>query len=448
MTDTAAAWTPERVLALAPDAGAAKAGQGLAGPRKWVSTGTDGRTLWGECQGSGSTPYQVRVDTLEPAWRCSCPSRKLPCKHSLGLFLLYTSSPASVPRADPPQWVAEWIAMREARGEKRQARAAEAAAKPVDAEAQAKRAARREDRVSAGMEELELWLEDLVRQGLGTARTRPASFWEGMAARLVDAQAPGAARLVRELASLSVGGAGWDARLLEALGRLRLLSRAWRRMDALPAALQEDVRSALGFALRQEEVVALGTVRDRWLVLGQRVDDEDRLRVQRTWLRGASTGRDALVLAFAHGREPLDPSLIPGTAVDAELAFHPSALPLRAVVAARHGPPSSFGAIPGHASVDDALAAYASALAVQPWIEQFPITLSAAVPVRDGEGWGMRDDRGDVLPLAPHFARGWELAAVSGGRPVALFGEWDGERLRPLGALADGRFIGLAPVAE
>ncbi|HET7460013.1 MAG TPA: SWIM zinc finger family protein [Longimicrobium sp.] len=448
MTDSAAAWTPERVLALAPDAGAAKAGQGLAGPRKWVSTGTDGRTLWGECQGSGSTPYQVRVDTLEPAWRCSCPSRKLPCKHALGLFLLHTSSPSSVPRTDPPQWVAEWIAMREAREEKRQTRAAEAAAKPVDAEAQAKRAARREDRVQAGLEELELWMEDLVRQGLGTARTRPASFWEGMAARLVDAQAPGAARLVRELASIAVGGPGWDARLLEALGRLRLLSQAWRRLDALPEALREDVRSALGFVLRQEEVVALGTVRDRWRVLGQRVDDEDRLRVQRTWLHGESTGRHALVLVFAHGSEPLDRSLIPGTAVDAELAFHPSALPLRAVVAARHGPPAAIGALPGHPSVDAALAAYAAALAVQPWVEPFPLALASAVPVRDGEGWAMRDEDGDVLPLARGFGRGWELAAVAGGRPVALFGEWDGDRLRPLGALADGRFIGLAPAPE
>ncbi|MFL5384566.1 MAG: SWIM zinc finger family protein [Longimicrobiaceae bacterium] len=448
MTDSAAAWTPERVLALAPDASAAKAGQGLAGPRKWVSMGTDGHTLWGECQGSGSTPYQVRVDTLEPAWRCSCPSRKLPCKHALGLFLLHAASPGALPRAEPPQWVAEWTAMREARGEKRQGRAAEAAAKPVDAEAQAKRAARREDRVSAGLEELELWMEDLVRQGLGAARTRPASFWEGMAARLVDAQAPGAARLVRELAPLSVGGPGWEGRLLEALGRLRLLSRAWRRLGALPVALQEDVRSALGFALRQEEVVALGTVRDRWRVLGQREEDEDRLRVQRTWLRGERTGRDALVLAFAHGREPLDRSLIPGTAVDAEVAFHPSALPLRAVVAARHGPPAPFGELPGHATADAALAAYAAALAVQPWLEAFPLALSSAVPVRDGQGWAMRDGEGGVLPLATGFGRGWELLALSGGRPVALFGEWDGDRLRPLGTLAGGRFVSLAPVPE
>jgi hypothetical protein len=448
MTEPAAAWTPERVLALAPDPSAARAGQGLAAVRKWVSTGSDGRTLWGECQGSGRTPYQVRVDTLEPAWRCSCPSRKLPCKHALGLFLLHASSPSSLPAGTPPPWVAEWIAMREERVEKRQAKAAEAAAKPVDAEAQAKRAARREERVTAGLDELERWMADLVRQGLAAARGRPAAFWEGMAARLVDAQAPGAARLVRELGTVATGGAGWEGRLLEALGRLRLLSAAWRRVDALPAGVQEDVRATLGFALRQEEVVALGTVRDRWLVLGQRVDEEERLRVQRSWLRGESTGRDALVLVFAHGREPLDTSLTPGTIVDASLAFHPSALPLRALVAERHAAPAGLGGLPGYPTVDQALGAYAAAVAAHPWLEEFPLALAAAIPVRNGGGWALRDAGGAVMPLWPRFGRGWELMALSGGHPVAVFGEWDGEALRPLSAFGGRRFIHFAAGAE
>jgi hypothetical protein len=344
--------------------------------------------------------------------------------------------------------VAEWIAMRDERSEKRQAKAAEAAAKPVDPDAQAKRSARREERVAAGLEELELWMADLVRQGLASARTKPAAFWEGMAARLVDAQAPGAARLVRELGRTAIGGAGWDGRMLEGLGRLRLLAQAWRRIDALPPAVREDVRATVGFTLRQEEVLALGTVRDRWMVLGQRVDDEERLRVQRTWLRGEATGRHALVLVFAHGREPLDTSLIPGTVLDAELGFHPSALPLRAVAGERHAAPSALNAMPGHASVDEALAAHASAVAAHPWLESFPVSLSSVVPIRSGDGWAARDADGAILPIVAEFANGWELMALSGGHPLALFGEWDGERLLPLGAFANGRFTSLAPVPE
>jgi len=36
---------------------------------------------------------------------------------------------------------------------------------------------------------LELWLRDLVRQGLAAAPGQPYSFWDAVAARLVDAQA-------------------------------------------------------------------------------------------------------------------------------------------------------------------------------------------------------------------------------------------------------------------
>lgn len=443
MSDTASAWTPERVAALAPDASAARAGQGLATTRKWVSLGTDGRTLWGECQGSGSTPYQVRVDTTEPAWRCSCPSRKLPCKHALGLFLLYASQPAALARSEPPPWVAEWIASRGERAEKRAARAAEEPAKPADPQAQAKRAARREERVTAGLDELDLWMADLVRQGLASAQTRPLSWWEVMAARLVDAQAPGAARLVRELGRIPATGEGWPERMLEALGRLRLLSEGFRRLDALPEPVREDVRAALGFTRRQEEVLALGTVRDRWIVLGQRVDEEDRLRVQRTWLRGEATGRDALVLAFAAGGQPLDAALAPGSVVDAELAFAPGNRPLRAVLGERHGAPDTPRSLAGYAGIGEATAAYAEALAAHPWLEQFPLPLAAVVPVPDGGGWLVRDAAGDALPLAPSFDGGWELMALSGGRGLELFGEWDGDHLLPLSALADGRYVSL-----
>ena len=57
--------------------------------------------------------------------------------------------------------------------------------------------------------------------------------------------------------------------------------------------------------------------------------EEDRLRAQRRWLRGESTGRYALALHFAHASQPLDAGLVPGTALDAELAFFPGAAPLR-----------------------------------------------------------------------------------------------------------------------
>src|SRR5215475_1819758 len=66
-------WTAEQILALAPDAASAKAGQGLAAARKWLKLGADEQPAWGLCQGSGKDPYQTQIDLTEPAFRCACP---------------------------------------------------------------------------------------------------------------------------------------------------------------------------------------------------------------------------------------------------------------------------------------------------------------------------------------------------------------------------------------
>ena len=73
-------YTPEQVIALAPNAASAKAGQSLATARKWSARGCDERAVWGECLGSGREPYRTQIDLAEPAFRCSCPSHKFPCK--------------------------------------------------------------------------------------------------------------------------------------------------------------------------------------------------------------------------------------------------------------------------------------------------------------------------------------------------------------------------------
>ncbi len=445
MPDT---WTTEQVLDLAPDASSAKAGQGLASPRKWLSLGRSEQAAWGECQGSGKTPYQTQIDLSEPAFRCSCPSRKFPCKHGLGLLLLLAGQPASLTEGEPPGWVADWLASRAQRAEKKAQVAADKAERGdtvADAAAQAKRAASRLERVTAGLQELELWLHDLARGGLAQVQTQPLGFWESPASRLVDAQAPGVARLVRELGTLPASGAGWEERLLQRLGRLVLLLEAFKRLDTLSPEAQEDVRSLIGWTRNQEEVLAGAGVRDQWTVLGQRVEDEERVRVQRTWLAGAQSSRFALVLSFAAFGQALDPSLVPGTAFDGELVFYPGAFPLRAIVKSRYGAPSPAGGLGAAASLRQALEGPATALASNPWLEQQPLAVAGVRPVTShserGMSWRLRDCEDRTLPISPRFTQGWQLLALSGGYPVGVFGEWDGRHLLPLAAWTPTHYV-------
>lgn len=438
-------WTSEQILGLAPDASSAKAGRELAAPRKWVTLGYDEATAWGECQGSGKTPYQASIDLAEPAFRCTCPSRKFPCKHGLGLFLLLISQPALFSQKEAPVWVSDWLKSRTKRAEQKTNRE-ERGETTRDTAAQAKRAEQRQSKVEAGLRELDLWLRDLVRRGLTNVYGQPYSFWDGPAARLVDAQAPGLARLVREMAGIASSGEGWQEKLLVKLSRLHLLMEGYKNLEALPPSTQADVRSLIGWTQNQDELMSEEGLLDHWLVLGQRVEDEDKLRVQRTWLWGQQHQQPALVLSFAFLNQPLDKSLVPGTAIEAELVFWASAYPLRALVKGRKSAAGPVGELPGYDSISEGLAAYAGVLTRQPWLEEFPLLLKQVVLVRYGEHWAVRDGAGHLLPLAPRFEQVWKLLALSGGQPLPLFGEWNSEHFAPLSTWHEGKLIGLKEV--
>ncbi|WP_214406580.1 SWIM zinc finger family protein, partial [Pseudonocardia lacus] len=333
-------WSTAQVLALAPDAGSARGARAVAGAPSWADGGASGELLWGSCKGSGKRPYQACVDLSGPAYKCSCPSRKFPCKHALGLMLRWATG--EVGEAEAPEWVREWRRARGARAAKAVVRegSGEAAGGPVDVAAAQRRAEQRAERVAGGIAELDRWLLDQLTHGLAAAEPAGDGPFEAMAARLVDAQAPGLAEAVRR-AGRTVGvGPRWAERLLARLAALRLLVTGYARLAELPEELAATVRSRVGFPVSTEQVLAGEPVRDRWQVVGQSHSADDRLLTRRTWLVGAGGGRPALVLAFAPLGRSLPPEAPPGTAFEADLCFYPGAVPLRAVVAARHGEPA------------------------------------------------------------------------------------------------------------
>jgi hypothetical protein len=311
----------------------------------------------------------------------------------------------------------------------------------------AQRAEQREARVASGLAELDRWLCDQARQGLAASQQAGYRHWDDIAARMVDAQAPGLAERLRALASVPHSGAGWDGRLLEEYALLHLLAVAYRRAAGLPAQLRETVRARIGFSLRRVDVLADGApVTDQWQVLARRDLEQDRIRTRRTWLRGRKTGRDALVLTFAAAGQALDESLTVGTDADADLVFYPGAVPLRALVQARHdeagGSPPAAGRPPAGGTIAGLLASYAAALAADPWLDNWPAVL-AVTPARAPVP-AVCDPDGDALPLHPDARDCWPLCALSGGRPVTVAGEWTPRGLWPLTAWdEDGRAVAL-----
>lgn len=442
------ALTTEQILALAPDSASVKAGKGLASQRKWVHVGQNTRALWGECQGSGSEPYRTQVDLTDFSFRCSCPSRKFPCKHTLGLLLLHAASDNIIPEATTmPPWVEEWLNKRQDKAQPKQRVEAQdkgsaSGAGSKATASSARQRSERQKRIDQGLDELARWLGDLVRQGLAAVQSQPIAYWEHMAARMVDAQAPGIARMLREMAGIAASGTGWHERLLERLGLLHLLLESYRRIEVLPGPLQADVRTLVGWTLKQEDMLNEPSKFDDWLVVGQRTYEEERLQVNRTWLWGQRTEQSALILDFAHQGQPLDRSLVPGTYFEGELVYYPSAYPQRALLRQRLSASASGSSTSGYPSIESMLSAYAAALACVPWLASFPAQLANVVPVHN-DTWLICDTHGQVLPISPRFERLWNLLALSGGQPIWLFGEWDGVMLLPLAVQADGRFVRL-----
>jgi hypothetical protein len=388
------------------------------------------------------------IDLNEPAFKCSCPSRKFPCKHALGLFLLIADQPAAT-NTTVPDWAAEWLAKRYSHSQRRSEAAKKADEEPDEetrarrASQKAKRSLDREAKVVAGLKELELWLRDLLRHGLASAQTRSFDYWEQMAARLIDAQAPGVARRVRDLSRVPQSGDGWIEQLLAKVSSLFLLLKAYERIETLSAATQADVRSAIGWSYKEDELPEENVVADEWLVLGQRTTGEEALRVRRTWLWGERTAKGALVLEFAAPGQHLALDLLPATAVEAELIFYPSNYPLRAALKKRINTTRSLKEISGYSTGEQLLMAYAGMLALNPWIEAIPAPLLTVVPARRGEQWFARDSNARLLSLRTYSASGWKLLALSGGYPITIFGEWNGRSLLPISAWADGRHVEL-----
>jgi hypothetical protein len=425
-------WTTESVLALSPDASSSKSGRDLASERKWVSfaKNAEATTIWGECQGSGKLPYQTQIDLSNdtPTFKCSCPSRKFPCKHGLGLLLLYAANSNSFNVADAPSWVSEWL---EGRAKRAQAKTEKAETKKeVDPAAQAKRLASREKKVAAGIEDLSLWLRDLVRGGLAQAPSKGYSFWETAAARLVDAQAPGLARMVRELSEY-VTGDNWTERLLERLGRIHLLLEAYKKLPELSEAQQADVRTAIGFTQAQEDVQALSGVQDDWFVLGQAITQEDKLKVRRSYLQGSTTKRDALILEFAHGIQPFALPIHSLQHWTGEVVFYPGSYPLRAMFKGSQ-PGKNGKSIFAEESFEGMMEKYSNALSANPWTERIPAHITATLyPV---DGWSLQTSERVRLELDSRFQLRNELLELCGGKFLNLFGEWDGEVFLPLSA--------------
>ncbi len=433
--------TPDTVTSLAPDAASYKAAKGLATPRKWQELGKNEHALWGLAAGSGKNPYQTRVALDDFATKCSCPSRKFPCKHALALMFLYVEQEELFEASDPPEWVSEWLEKRSVRQEKAAAKAQTAHA-PKDTQAAAKRKEKRSGRIDEGVTMLQEVLEDMLRHGLAQDELRNPETWNNLERRLIDCQAGGLAAAVRMIGELPFHHPHWEEAMLRQMGNLGLLLHTYTHRDALNPDLKSEVEQRVGWNVDKTDILAGEGVQDLWFIGGQeRVTRENLLRSS-TWLFGTRSGRHATLLQFTQLPARPKETWTVGQQLETQLFFYPGVLPDRALTlaplpaASPAPPPSDQGG-----SIEDMLSDFASILAQNPWRKRMPYRI-VLQPVFQGNQEYLMDLNGKALPWKSRKMQVDQLTCICGGHPVPMCVLWNGAELEVLSAFA-GSWISL-----
>jgi hypothetical protein len=410
--------TKEQILALAPDDASAKAGSQLATPSKWVEKNVNEKAIWGACQGSGKNPYQTFIDLSNIAFKCNCPSRKFPCKHGLGLYLLYAQSPQLFSTATPlPDSLTEWLEKRQAKTEEK----ADKADKPVDEAAREKRQEARRKKVERGIGELQGWIKDIVRGGIMNVPQQYYQLIPPMASRLVDAQAPGLAAQVRRLGSINFYEDGWQANFLRKLSNIYIATHAYHQKEQLDPLQQADTDAFIGFPLSKEEVLAGETVHDEWLILSKNYTSEENLTTEIVWFWGRNTGRFAYHLQFFAGAQITELLLMPGTVLHGELAFYPGSFPLRALIKSQVQTTTLLPAVNGMESMEEVKERIADINAVHPFLENIPILLQKAGLAMENNRFLITDTNGKGLNLLNKKEELYRLLASTKGNRFVAF---------------------------
>ena len=453
--------TKDQIEQLAPDQASLGAALKLMKPATWPTLAHDAGAglLWGECQGSGATPYRVIVSPDDVGYKCTCPSRKFPCKHVLAVMWMHCDKPERFEQGPSPDWVQDWLSRRRPKSAPRPSPESEDAPKPgasmaaaLDevleekpadpkalARAEAQRQRLREEReasVLAGLDDLDRWIADQLNLGLAGFASRAAQSAKTLSTRLVDAKAQGLAGRIETLAA-DIYRAPEQMRsdlAFERLAALSLISSAYRNQDRLPPPLKADVRRVTSWTVRREELLAdpdAPRLAGDWIVAATRSEIQpDKLRRLETWLLQATPVENApgvaLLIDFVPvSGGPAASPFIAGETVAGEVVFYPSATPLRAQLATRS---------PARAHVDwpampegllAALTTYETVLGCQPWLDYWPLGASGLAVERLSAGQlALADASGRVLPL--ERAQTDALTPMLGLKPLSALFTWDG----------------------
>lgn len=427
--------TLDQVEALAPDAGTLTRAKKIAKPNKYKDVGADERAIWAVALGSST--YETFIDIQGPAYKCSCPVNKMPCKHAMGLMVLVAQEPAVAKGTEPPEAVSAWLAKRDGAAK---AKLDKVAGQVKDPAAQAKRAQQRESNVEKGIEELRRFLEDSVRMGLAESAKRSQDVWDQMQKRLIDAQARGLSRMLDWIRREMGNSPNWTDSVFRALLRLHALVSAYENREQLPPELVEDIRERIGWSKSKEQVLQSQPIAGPWLVMNHATRYESGLYTQTIWLLQQATGELRRVLNFAtdFNRETLQGGYRSGTLINGNAYDFSSWSPQRVILER----PSAFDYeeveqwdwLEPFAASDIASAMHSlqRQRIHHPFQEAWPLLIRNVRLVTKDDQLALVDRDRRLLMVDPTYPRPWQLLSAMGKDEATVFMiTFDGQQVIP-----------------
>lgn len=438
--------TVEQATALAPNANTLKRAQKLAKPASFKNAGANERAVWAEVKGSGSD-YQSFIDLEGPAYKCSCPVHKYPCKHGLALLLFAAEN--ALPDDNCPEELQSWLNKRDGAKSRKDNNNGEV----KDPQAQAKRIQQREEKVRQGIVELEHFLEDAVRMGLGELSKRKDDTWDKIQRRLIDAQAKGLASRIDWMRQQMRYQAQWTEPVFEALLELHLLLQAYKNQDKLPADFAADIREYIGWNRTKDEVLKTETAVEDWLVLNQGIRYESGLYIQSIWLQNIKKNNLALIRNFAvpQSRESLSSGYIAGTVIEAKVDYYSTHFPLRALIERKNAfeqqavSETTLQSLENKAfsNLEQAIRYARNCQCQNPFLHEIPLFINNLRLVMKNDALALADNTNCLLLLNRDFSQTWALLSLMGTQNACVFLIFDGKTANPWGILQQGQWLAL-----
>jgi hypothetical protein len=358
----------------------------------------------------------------------------------LALSLLKAQSPDAFQEVNQ---VPDWVSGTSAKSELVATKISEADQKK--AALRQKNFSKRLDQMRAGLDELEHWLLDTLRQGIAVLEQQPYSFWKEISARLVDAKLGAIGKRLKNLPTIIGVDERWPELVLSELATYFLHIRALKKMEELPLNIQQDLLSFAGVNIKKDSLIQNEEpVKDTWMIIGQIEGVEDSLNFRRTWLLGLETRRFAMILDFAFGNNPYPTDYKRGSVFEGSIIFYPSNSPMRAIIQDKKILNRTLKKILGFDQFKSFLDFYSNSLAANPWQSLFPCSLTKVLPVMKKEQLFLIDQNQKIIPSYISSENTWLILAASGGQAIEVFGEWTGTELIPLSFTINQRYISLS----